>query len=270
MNKVQEFLNENFGEVRVVEINNVLWFVAKDTCDILGTQTRDLKKILDEDEVDSIHITDKTGREQDMLCISESGLYSQVIKSRKPFAKEFKKWITGTVIPAIRKDGAYINGEENVDMNNEEQETEFVLKAINILQNKIERLQNENKEMKPKVDKWSKFLDSNGTYSFTEVSKLISTMTAEEKSDISISVIKLTEFLREKGILSKAKFPDKEKENGRIKKGSYKNLPNKEYEDYFNVTSIHIKDNLDKTQTKVKASGVEFIYDLIKKEYKAV
>ena len=95
-------------------------------------------------------------------------------------------------------------------------------------------------------------------------------MAVEEKSDISISVIKLTEFLRDKGVLSKAKSPDKEKENGHIKKGSYKNLPNKKYEDYFNVTSIHIKDNLDKTQTKVKAMGVEFIYDLVKKEYKAV
>lgn len=211
--------------------------------------------------MDSIHITDSTGRNQEMLCVSESGLYSQVIKSRKPFAKEFKKWITGTVIPAIRKDGAYINKEEDFakgDMS----EDEFILQAMTILQNKVTRLKKENEEMKPKVERWSKFLDSNGTYSFTEVSKLLSTMENEENSNVSISVVRLTEFLRNEGVLSKAKNPSKENKNG-----SYKNLPNKPYEDLFNVVSVETRGNFNKTQTKVKAKGVEFIHDLVKEKY---
>ena len=62
-------------------------------------------------------------------------------------------------------------------------------------------------------------------------------MSNEEKSDTEISSSKLTEFLRDSGILCKTKIPDKIKD-GKVKKGSYKNLPNKEYEEYFDVVSV--------------------------------
>ncbi|WP_172121017.1 Bro-N domain-containing protein [Actinomyces faecalis] len=88
------------------------WFVAKDACDILGTETRDLRKILDEDEisnVDSIHIggisTENGGRSP--LVVSEAGLYSLILRSRKPEARAFKRWVTHEVLPAIRRHGAY-------------------------------------------------------------------------------------------------------------------------------------------------------------------
>ena len=168
MNKVQEFLNKSFGEVRVVKINNVLWFVAKDIADILKySETNAMTKKIDDEDMQKIASDKLEGANnmaREFTLINESGLYQAVLSitkkdmERYTMSRDFKRWITGTVIPTIREDGAYINGEENVDMNNEEQETEFVLKAINILQNKIERLQNENKEMKPKVDKWGKFL----------------------------------------------------------------------------------------------------------------
>lgn len=90
------------------------WFVAKDACTILGTETRDLRKILDEDEVsnvDSIHIggisAGNGGRSP--LAISEAGLYSLILRSRKPEAKAFKRWVTHEVLPSIRKQGGYIN-----------------------------------------------------------------------------------------------------------------------------------------------------------------
>ena len=85
------------------------WFVAKDVCDILGTDTRDLHKILESDEitnVDSIHIAQNGGKAP--LIISEPGLYRLVMKSRKPEAKEFQRWVTHEVLPSIRRHGAYM------------------------------------------------------------------------------------------------------------------------------------------------------------------
>ena len=108
-------------------------------------------------------------------------------------------------------------------------------------------------------EKWKQFINTESTYTFTEVSKMISTMAEKDKSDIKISNRKLTEFLRSKGILSKNKSGDK-----------YTNMPNKDYEDYFNVTTINVKGKFDKTQTKVKGNGIEFIYDMIKKDKEVI
>lgn len=91
------------------------------------------------------------------LGVNEAGLYDLILQSRKPEAREFKDWVTGTVLPAIRKDGAYIMGEENV-ATGEMGEEAFILKAYEMLKRKVERLAQEkeqlsleNKEMAPKA-----------------------------------------------------------------------------------------------------------------------
>lgn len=96
--------NEN--ELRTLIINEEVWFVAKDVCGILGTDVRDITKILDEDErgVDTIHTL---GGMQKMVIISESGLYGLVLKSRKGNAKPFQRWVRKEVLPNIRKKGFY-------------------------------------------------------------------------------------------------------------------------------------------------------------------
>lgn len=278
MNKVQEFLNEQFGEVGVVEINKEIWFVASDVARVLQyTKAGDMTRNLDDDETDTqtllIRSVNDIEQNRECLIINESGLYNAVlsITKRNPerynIARDFKRWITGIVIPAIRKDNGYVDGEEDF-AKGELSEEEFIFKAMQMMNSKIERLTRENEEMKPKVNKWEQFLNNDGTYSFTQVSKLLSTMAQEEKSEINISVVKLTEFLRQQEILSKQKSPDKVK-NGKVKKGTYKNLPNKEYEDYFNVASISVNDSFSTTQTTVKANGVELIYNLVKEKYSA-
>ena len=118
-NKVREFLSENFGQVRTVTKYGDFWFVAKDITDILGTATRDIKKILKDNDVDTIHHADSIGREQEMIVVSEKGLYKLIFKSRKPFAEEFQDWICEEVIPSLRKDGMYVNGEENINSEEE-------------------------------------------------------------------------------------------------------------------------------------------------------
>lgn len=95
------------------------WFVAKDVCMILGTETRDVRKILEPDDVTSlntIHIGgistipgyDMANGGRAPILVSEPGLYTLIMGSRKPEAKEFKRWVTHEVLPSIRKHGAYM------------------------------------------------------------------------------------------------------------------------------------------------------------------
>lgn len=108
MNQLQVFNNEEFGQVRTVVQGEDVWFVAKDVCDVLGiTKQRDAYSRLDEDERGSV-LVDTLGGQQNMNAINESGLYSLILRSRKPQAKAFKKWVTSEVLPSIRKHGAYM------------------------------------------------------------------------------------------------------------------------------------------------------------------
>lgn len=97
----------------MIDRNGEPWFVSKDVCDALGIHTRDVRKILDVDEVaeglvDTIHLTSGASGRPVRLFINESGLYSLILKSRKPEAKAFKKWVTSEVLPTIRKTGGYM------------------------------------------------------------------------------------------------------------------------------------------------------------------
>ena len=107
-----EIANYDFhgNSVRVLtDQDDAPWFIAKDICDVLGTDTKDLRAILDADEIanlDSIEVHHTAGRAP--LIVSESGFYKLVMRSRKPVAKEFQRWVTRDVLPSIRKHGAYM------------------------------------------------------------------------------------------------------------------------------------------------------------------
>lgn len=120
----------------------------------------------------------------------------------------------------------------------------------------------EKLKLKPKAESFDNFLSTEKTYTFTETAKTISTKFEEENVDIKLSAMKLTKFLRENGILNKSRTPNKKDIYGKVKNGRYNNLPNKAYEDYFNV--IMMEGEHGTTQTRVKAKGVEFIYNLLK------
>ena len=112
MNELQIFKNDNFGEVRTIVKDNEPWFVAADVCralDILNP--RDATARLDEDEKNTVVLTDGNRGNPNVTIINEPGLYSLVLGSRKPEARAFKRWITHEVIPSIRKHGAYITTE---------------------------------------------------------------------------------------------------------------------------------------------------------------
>lgn len=114
-----ETFDYNGQEVRTVEMNGQPWFVAVDVCNVLEIgNSRMAVDRLDEDEKMTVSSTDShsgtRGGAQKMTIVSESGLYSLILGSRKPEAKQFKRWITHEVIPSIRKTGGYIAGQETL------------------------------------------------------------------------------------------------------------------------------------------------------------
>ncbi|HCA4918014.1 BRO family protein [Acinetobacter baumannii] len=113
MNNVSVF-NFNQNEVRtIVKEDGEIWFVLSDVCNVLEIgNPSDAARRLDNDEVTLDNIE---GNHRPTNLVNESGLYSLVLTSRKPEAKQFKKWVTSDVLPSIRKNGGYISGQENDD-----------------------------------------------------------------------------------------------------------------------------------------------------------
>lgn len=114
MNELQIFNNDEFGKVRVVELNGEPWFVAADVCRVLEIKNvSDALNRLDADEKMTLDLTEghsgQRGGAQFINVINESGLYALTLTSRKPFAKKFRKWLTNEVVPSIRKTGMYLN-----------------------------------------------------------------------------------------------------------------------------------------------------------------
>jgi prophage antirepressor-like protein len=106
VNGLQVFENDGWL-IRVIECDGEPWFVAKDVCSVLGLgNPRSSLALLDDDEK-GVHTVDTPGGPQQVTIINEAGLYALILKSRKPEAKAFKRWVTHEVLPAIRKTGSY-------------------------------------------------------------------------------------------------------------------------------------------------------------------
>ena len=106
MNGLQVF-SYNSSEVRTVMRDGEPWFCLKDVCAVLGiSKYRDVAARLDPDEREPVRV-DTLGGTQEMVFINESGLYSVILRSDKPEAKPFRKWVTSEVLPTIRKTGRY-------------------------------------------------------------------------------------------------------------------------------------------------------------------
>lgn len=100
--------NEKDVKLRIQTIDGNPWFAVKDLCEILEHSNHKVAiQGLDEDEVRKVYLTDSLGRKQESLVTSESGMYTLIIRSNKPEAKKFRKWVTGEVLPSIRKTGRY-------------------------------------------------------------------------------------------------------------------------------------------------------------------
>lgn len=149
--------NFNNTNIRAIERNGQTWFVAKDVCRVLGlTDDRNHLMKLDATErqlVSRSNVNLTNGFDfpnRGANCVSESGLYKLIMRSDKPEAKVFQDWVTKVVLPAIRKDGAYVVGEEKV-LTGEMSEDELIFRAHQLLLRKVERLATE--KAKPEAQK---------------------------------------------------------------------------------------------------------------------
>lgn len=146
MNNLQIFDSPDFGQIRTIQQNGEPWFVGKDVAEILG-YTNPSKALVD-------HVDDEDKLNNDSLSslgqrggwlINESGLYSLILSSKMPKAKEFKRWVTSEVIPAIRKTGGYIAGSENMT------DAEIMAKAVLVAQSTIRQRDQRIKELESDV-----------------------------------------------------------------------------------------------------------------------
>lgn len=143
MKELQIFNNNEFGKIRSLLINNEPYFVGNDIATVLGYKnTRDAlsKHIDEEDKISDVAIHDGS-QNRNMTIINESGFYSLILSSKLESAKKFKRWVTDEVLPSIRKTGGYIAGEKNMT------EDELILKAMNVLQIKVENYRLENQKL---------------------------------------------------------------------------------------------------------------------------
>ena len=134
--EIQIFKNERFGEVRTTVINGEPWFVGKDVASVLGySKTRNAIAIHveDEDKKDAL-IQGPLGGPQRMTIINESGLYSLILSSKLPQAKDFKRWVTSEVLPQIRMTGGYI------PVSKDDDEDAIQRKTIDIMNRTIEQM----------------------------------------------------------------------------------------------------------------------------------
>ncbi|MDU6767733.1 MAG: phage antirepressor KilAC domain-containing protein [Veillonella sp.] len=191
MTDLQIFNNDRFGQVRIIPVDGELMFVAKDVCDCLEiTKHRDAISRLDSDERGSVKL-DTPGGKQDIAAINEYGLYSLVLSSRKPEAKEFKRWITHDVIPAIRKTGSYSmvipqTLPEALRAYADEVESHNATKAI------VAQQEQQIAEFKPVKDYVDKILSSKSCLAITQIA-----------ADYGLSAQELNKILHEAGLQRK-------------------------------------------------------------------
>lgn len=237
MNEIKVFDNDTFGSVRTMDMEGEAWFVGKDVAEILGytNPSKALADHVDEEDKLNNESLSSLGQRGGWL-INESGLYSLVLSSKLPTAKQFKRWITKEVIPSIRKTGGYFATPKTYVE---------ALRALADAEEEKERLALENEEMKPKAEFYDTVAESKDTMEIGEVAKVL---------NCGIGRNKLFKILRKEKILMDS------------------NLPYAAYmgRGYFDVVECpkNIKDDGPSVflKTVVYQKGVDYIRKLLKKK----
>ena len=240
MNELQEFVNEKFGVVRTVIINEEPYFVGKDVAIALGyaKSQNAIAKHVDEDDSLKWGIIDSMGRNQETIVINESGLYSLIFGSKLESAKDFKKWVTSDILPSIRKHGIYAT-EATIDtMLNNPDTMIRVLTELKAEREQRIKLEKENASLLPDANMARNIIKYSGLYTLKEIADLV-----------ELGRTELCTLLRISKVLSK--------------QTGY-NLPLNKYikQGYFKIKS---KEKYNTPVTLVTARGLKFIYRLIKK-----
>lgn len=179
-NNIQVF-NYNSNEVRTVQQNGEPWFVLKDVCAILDISNHKMTtQRLDVDEVSQTYLIDSIGRKQEMTVINESGLYNVILRSDKPEAKPFRKWVTSEVLPSIRKHGAYMTQEKLQEVLCNPDALFQIVSALKEESDKRKALEIQNSALavdlaiaQPKADYFDDCMARGGLMNFRDTAKLL-------------------------------------------------------------------------------------------------
>lgn len=195
MNEVKIFKSNEFGSLRTVSIDGEPWFVGKDVAEVLGyaKPLNALATHVDEDDSLKQGLMDSVGRMQNTIIINESGLYSLILSSKLPTARQFKRWVTSEVLPAIRKHGGYVAGQEAMT------DDELMAKALLMAQSKIEERDKQIKELAPKAIFADAVATSNTSILIGDLAKLL------KQNGVETGQKRLFGWLRENGYLIRQK-----------------------------------------------------------------
>lgn len=197
-----QFNSDQFGQLRVVKDDNgEPWFVARDVCNALGLDHTAHRR-LDADEKGSTKVQTLGGM-QTVTTINESGLYTLMVRSNKECVKPFRKWVTGEVLPSIRKRGGYIEAAPD------ETPEQIMARAVLLAQDTIERQKAQIEELKPKALFADAVAASDGTCLIGSFAKIL------QQNGINIGQNRLFAWMRENGYLGKS--------------GSNHNIPTQRY-----------------------------------------
>lgn len=206
MNNISTFNNPAFGSVRAVSVNDEPYFVGKDVAEILGYErpTDAVRKRVDPDDRGVAKMETPSGV-QEMTIINESGLYSLILSSKLPKAKEFKRWVTAEVLPAIRKTGGYVNDTAQFVESYFGQLEPSQKHALTMMFEESKRMSAQLKEQAPKVLFANAVETAHNSILIGDLAKII------RQNGVDIGQKRLFEWMRQNGYL--------------IKDGQSKNMP---------------------------------------------
>lgn len=165
-NQIQVFQNDRFGTIRALSVDGEPWFVATDVAKALGYRdAHNMTRRLDEDEKGTRSVS-TPGGEQALSVITEAGLYSAILGSKIPSARDFKRWVTHEVLPAIRRTGGYMVARD-------ETPEQTMARALLIAQDTMDRQRREIDELRPKALFADAVAASDGTCLVGELAKMI-------------------------------------------------------------------------------------------------
>lgn len=246
MNELQIFKNSEFGEIRTITKDNEPMFCLADVCKALEiTHVTDVKNRLKQDGVGIAEVIDSLGRKQKATFINEANLYKTIFQSRKESAERFTEWVTGEVLPSIRKNGGYIAGQESLS------DDELMAKALLVAQNKIAERdtliveqQRAIEQMKPQKIFAEAVATSHTSILIGDLAKLIC------QNGVQIGQKRLFEWLRNNNFL--------------IKSGASRNMPQQRFveQGLFEVKESNIQnpDGSVRITRTTKVTGKGQIY----------
>ena len=195
--EIKIFKNPQFGAIRTVEKDGEPWFSGKDVAVALG-YSNPLKAIRDhvDNEDRGMNETFTPGGKQFIAVINESGLYSLILSSKLPSAKQFKRWVTSEVLPSIRKTGGYLEGQEHMS------DADLMAKALLVARRQIAQRDKQLAEMQPKALFADSVCASSTSILIGELAKIL------KQSGVNTGQQRLFAWMRDNGYLIRRKGAD--------------------------------------------------------------